>query len=114
VIAVLNWSLNHWWVFLWLSIFGVFEGVRDFFAGIGAAILELSDRVTGATNARWNSPARGLRPDRLPAPATLPAAPCRHRNLVSVRDRSETVVAWLCKGCDARLPADFSVYEEDL
>jgi hypothetical protein len=34
--------------------------------------------------------------------------------LVSVRDRSETVVAWLCKGCDARLPADFSVYEEDL
>jgi hypothetical protein len=28
VIAVLNWSLNHWWVFFALGAFGVFEGVR--------------------------------------------------------------------------------------
>lgn len=111
MIAVLNWSLNHWWVFLWLSIFGVFEGVRDFFAGIGAAILELGDR----RHERKMELARArTETGPPPAPATLPAAPCRHRNVVGVRDRTETVVAWLCKGCDARLPADFSVYEEDL
>ena len=27
MIAVLNWSLNHWYVFFWLAAFGVFEGV---------------------------------------------------------------------------------------
>ena len=45
---------------------------------------------------------------------SLPAAPCRHRNVVGVRDRRDKLVAWLCKGCDEQLPADFSVYEEDL
>lgn len=41
MIAVLNWSLNHWWIFLWLSIFGVFEGVRDFFLGCAEGIADL-------------------------------------------------------------------------
>lgn len=113
MIAVLNWSLNHWWVFLWLSILGVFEGVRDFFVSIAVAISGGSERRHERKLELARARAETMAAGRAPG-GTLPAAPCRHRNVVSVRDRTEAVVAWLCKGCGARLPADFSVYEEDL
>src|SRR5207302_1700456 len=44
MIAVLNWSLDHWWVFFWLAICGVLEGVRGFFLGLFRAVAAMTDR----------------------------------------------------------------------
>lgn len=40
--------------------------------------------------------------------------PCVHRNVIPVVAADETVSAWLCRSCDAQLPADWAVREEDL
>ena len=118
MIAVLNWLLAHWWVFIWLSIFGVFEGVRDFFLGCAEAIGDLFSirhrRKLELAKAQAKAARAQARAAGIPADRTLPAAPCRHRNIVGVRDRTDKLVAWLCLGCDTKLPASFSVYEEDL
>jgi hypothetical protein len=109
VVAVLNWLLSHWFLIFLLSCFGVFRSVRYFFTDIAEAI--------GGGRHEHNTELAGTQAEAVtspPAAGTLPAAPCRHRNVVSVRDRTDKVVAWLCKGCDTSLPADFSVYEEDL
>ena len=45
---------------------------------------------------------------------TVKPGPCVHRNVVPVISRAEELVAWLCRSCDARLPADWAVREEDL
>ena len=46
--------------------------------------------------------------------AAMPApGPCVHRNVIPVV-ADETVAAWLCKSCDAQLPADWAVRREDL
>ena len=50
----------------------------------------------------------GIIPSSLPTPG-----PCVHRNVVPVV-ADETVTAWLCRSCDAQLPADWAVREEDL
>jgi hypothetical protein len=101
---------NYWWLLL-LFGGGILEWIGETFNCGLSALVEWSEirheRKLELARARAAA-------EPPPSPATLPAAPCRHRNVVSVRDRTETVVAWLCKGCDARLPADFSVYEEDL
>jgi hypothetical protein len=110
VIAVLNWSLEHWWVFLWLSIFGVFEGVRDFFIGIFEAVAGIGERK----HQRRIEEIRAAAPAPL-APSPLPVpGPCVHRNVVQVRDHSDELVGWLCRGCDEQLPASWAVREEDL
>jgi hypothetical protein len=110
VIAVLNWSLNHWYVFLWLSVFGVFEGVRDFFAGIAERVMELGDR----RHERRMEMARA-RSAALPAPDAAPKpGPCVHRRVRQVRDLDGDLAAWLCDGCDTQLPADWAVAKEDL
>lgn len=40
--------------------------------------------------------------------------PCVHRRVRQVRDRGDELVGWLCAGCDAQLPADWAVAQEDL
>jgi hypothetical protein len=40
--------------------------------------------------------------------------PCVHRNVSQVVDANDVLVAWLCKGCSAQLPADWAVRAEDL
>jgi hypothetical protein len=113
MIAVLNWSLNHWYVFFWLAVLGVFEGVRDFFLGIFQAIAE-----GGAMRHQ-----RRMEEIRASAPVvTMPAevtasrkpGPCVHRNVTPViaADEDEPC-AWLCR-CGERLPANWAVREEDL
>jgi hypothetical protein len=105
VIALLNWFAVHWFLLILLSVFGVFKGVRDFFVSIAEAL-------GGKSEIRHQ---RKLEIERAKAGSgTLPAAPCRHRNIVGVRDTADHLVGWLCRGCDKQLPADFSVYEEDL
>jgi hypothetical protein len=112
MIAVLNWSLDHWFVFFWLAVFGVFEGVRDFFLGIFAAIVSIGERK----HQRRMEEIRAAAP-AVTVPAGIPAAkpgPCVHRNVVPVVAADETVTAWLCRSCDKQLPPDWAVREEDL
>jgi len=112
MIAVLDWSLNHWYVLLWLSVFGVFEGVRDFF-------LAAFEVIAGAGERRHQRRIEEIRaaapvvtvPDR--ALARKPGH-CVHRNVSPVIAADESVAAWLCRSCDAQLPADWAVRQEDL
>ena len=49
-----------------------------------------------------------------PSAAALPKPGlCVHRNVVQVMS-GEEIVAWLCRTCDAKLPAEWAVREEDL
>lgn len=117
MVAVLNWGLSHWWVLFFLSAFGFFDGVRNFLAGIIATVAALGERrhERRLEIERTRSAAHLTAAPAVIADQPLPAAPCRHRNVVSVRSTADdSVVAWLCRGCDSKLPANFSVYEEDL
>lgn len=117
MIAVLNWLLAHWWVFIWLSVFGFFGGVRNFFAGLAGAVgsigerhherrmreLELKALIERHAGVLAPEPAAGVKPGL-----------CVHRNVVPVVSKAEEVVAWLCRTCDEKLPAGWAVREEDL
>ena len=46
--------------------------------------------------------------------ALVKPGPCVHRRVRQVRDRGDELVGWLCTGCDAQLPADWAVAQEDL
>jgi len=118
MVAVLNWGLAHWWVLFFLSAFGFFDGVREFFAGIFASAVALGDRrhERRLEVERAKAPPRALTPeDFIPATAarTRPGR-CVHRRVRQVRDRDDNLVAWLCAGCEKQLPADWAVAEEDL
>ena len=111
MIAVLNWSLDHWWLIFWLSVFGVFEGIRDFFSGIFEAIGGIGE----------NRHRRRIEEIRAAAPVvTVPSSPrgpkpgpCVHRSVRPVISADDELVGWLC-ACDTQLPADWAVREEDL
>ncbi len=110
MIAVLNWLLNHWYVFFWLAFFGVFKGIRDSFVGMFAAVGSLAEnrhqrRLELAQARQVPTPAAGKAP--------LPG-PCAHRRVKQVRNVRDELVGWLCAGCDTQLPADWAVAEEDL
>lgn len=112
MIPVLNWCLNHWYVFLWLGVFGVFGAVRDFFAGMFAAIIAIGDR-------RHERRLEIARAAAIPAARSEPAPKpgrCVHRRVKQVRDIDGNLVAWLClkEGCDEQLPPDWAVAKEDL
>lgn len=112
MIAVLNWSLDHWYVWFWLAVFGVFEGVRDFFLGIFEAIAGIGER---RHERRMDELAARTRlPGGAPAVAASKPGRCVHRNVAPAVAADETVAAWLCRSCDAQLPADWAVREEDL
>jgi len=108
MIAILNWSLDHWYAFFWLSVFGVFAGIRDFFASIFNAITGIGER-------RHQRRIEEIRASAPAAPSPLPKpGACVHRNVVPVVAADETVSAWLCRTCDTQLPPDWAVREEDL
>jgi hypothetical protein len=107
--------LSYWWLFL---LFGgaVLEWIGETF-NVGLSALHRRSKLKHRRKLEALQLELEIAQAKTGQPAAagnLPAAPCRHRNVVGVRDRTETVVAWLCRGCDTRLPADFSVYEEDL
>lgn len=111
----LNWCAEHWFLIFFLSAMGVFEGVRDFLAVMIEAIASIGGtrhkrrmkelRLQARIAAREGE---GNRAAIAPVPG-----PCVHRNVVPVVS-DEAVVAWLCRSCDTRLPADWAVREEDL
>lgn len=112
MIAVFNWALDHWFFIFLLSMLGVFEGIRDFF------VIAWKE-ITGTRHKRRMKELRAqeriARAGRQAGVAALPKpGPCVHRNVTSVVSKADEVVAWLCKSCDAKLPADWSVREEDL
>ena len=106
--------LGYWWVAL---IFGgaVLEWIGETFnVGVGAlrrraklrhkrrmelrrVELQIAQAKTGAV------------PSLLPKPG-----PCVHRHVAPVVSAAEELVGWLCRGCDAQLPPDWAVREEDL
>jgi hypothetical protein len=109
--------LSYWWLFL---IFGgaILEWIADTYnAGLRALARRRRDRrkhelrmakIQLEIAQAGNVTAIGQK--KTPGP-------CVHRNVVPVlsSDGLESkVVAWLCKSCDARLPADWAVREEDL
>jgi hypothetical protein len=118
VIAVLNWSLDHWYVFFWLSLLGVFEGVRDFFLSAFEAVAGIGERRHQRRIEEIQARTPTLPPGYVPPSAALwppkTPGPCVHRNVVPVVAADESVSAWLCKSCDTQLPPDWAVREEDL
>ena len=112
MIALLNWSLAHWWVFFWLAIFGVFEGVRDFFVSMAGAAAGVFDR----RHQQRLEEIRAAHPVPAAEHAEITPAPgrCVHRRIKQVRDVTDELVGWLCVGCDTRLPPDWAVAAEDL
>jgi hypothetical protein len=100
MIAVVNWALEHWFLLFFLSVLGVFEDVTGVRHKRRMKELKAQERIARAT--------RQAEVAALPKPG-----PCVHRNVTSVVSKADEVVAWLCKSCDAKLPADWSVREED-
>ena len=114
MIAVLDWAVQHWFLIFILSMLGVFEGVRDFFVGAW-------QEITGTRHKRRMKELRAreriARASAKAGVAALPKSkpgPCVHRNVVPVVSKAEEVVAWLCRTCETRLPAEWAVREEDL
>jgi len=110
VITVFDWLLAHWYLW-WLFLF-FFEGVRDF-------LVETWDSIARGRHKRrmkeLKARERIARAEAGTGTAALPVpGPCVHRNVVPVISKAEEVVAWLCKTCDEKLPANWAVREEDL
>ena len=115
MIAVLEWSLHHWFLFFILSALGVFEGIRDFFLGLFAAIASIGERRherrMEEITARNRFPGFPLPP----AAVSPKPGPCVHRNVAAIVPAGEDKpVGWLCRACDTQLPADWAVRQEDL
>lgn len=112
MIAVLDWAASHWFLIFLVWGLGLFEGVRDFFVDTWKA-------VTGTRHKRrmkeLRVQARVARAGGQAEAAALPKpGPCVHRNVVPVVSKAEETVAWLCRTCDTKLPAEWAVREEDL
>jgi hypothetical protein len=110
MIAVLNWSLEHWYVWFWLAVFGVFEGVRDFFLGIFAAMVSIGER---RHERRIEEIRAAQAPPVVLSAATAKPGPCVHRNVRPVIAANDELVGWLC-ACDTQLPPSWAVRQEDL
>lgn len=112
MIAVFNWVLQHWLLIFLLSALGVFASVRDFFVGAWK-------EITGVRHKRRMKELRAqeriARVSRQADTAALPKPGlCVHRNVAAVVSKADEVVAWLCKSCDEKLPANWAIREEDL
>lgn len=112
--SVLETILSCWWLFL---IFGgaILEWVADTF---DTGLRALRRRSKGKRKHQVELKRLELEIAQARSGAALPATvkpgPCVHRNVVPVVSKAEDVVAWLCRSCDERLPANWAVREEDL
>lgn len=111
--ALLHFAASYWWLLLIFggAIASFLEGVRDFFVD---TVKQLSGIRHERRMAKLEAQAEVARAREAPAPAAPRPGRCVHRNVVPVVSADEKVVAWLCKSCDTRLPADWAVREEDL
>jgi hypothetical protein len=105
MVAALNWLLVHWYVFFFLSVFGVFEGVQNFFVSIAEAIGH------GIGTRHQAAPVSAAPAAALPTPGE-----CVHRNVKQIRTADGELVGWQCQklGCEERLPPAWAVAAEDL
>jgi hypothetical protein len=108
---LLSFAENYWWLAL---IFGsaVAGWVSDSLESARRALSNAARRHHKRRLARLRLE---LKVARAGAVTSAPApGECRHRNITSVRDRQDTIVAWLCRSCDTQLPATWSTCEDDL
>lgn len=112
--SILALLLSYWWVFL-LFGGGILEWIAETF---DVGVTALQRRAKRRHKERLQL--RRLELEIAQAKAGVSTAlapvpgPCRHRKAVPVRSEEGDIVAWLCRSCDTQLPADFSIYEEDL
>jgi hypothetical protein len=113
--SILSLIVSFWWVFL---LFGgaILEWVAETF-DVGVAALRRRAKAKRRHQLKMKQLELQIaqaKADSLPGvPRPLPGQ-CVHRRVVQVRDRSDDLVGWLCKGCDEQLPADWAVAAEDL
>jgi hypothetical protein len=110
-------AISYWWVLLILGggILGWIGETLD--AGVSAlhrrSKLKHKRRLQALKLELQIAQAKGAAPVAEVSAAPQPG-PCVHRRVKQVRDRNDELVAWLCVGCDAELPADWAVAKEDL
>lgn len=111
--SILDILLAYWWVFL---LFG--GAILEFFGNMISSIVGgMSAIVAGRHRRKVELRKLELKIKKASATAVAPSPQpglCRHRKAVPVRDNEGVVVSWLCRSCDAQLPPEFSIYEEDL
>ena len=109
--AFLGWLLAVGPLVFLLGMLGVYKSIRDFLVHTWNMIAAAShSRRMEELHARM-----ALERARAGAVRAAPKpGPCAHRNVVSVISKTDELVAWLCRSCDTKLPADWAVREEDL
>jgi hypothetical protein len=121
--ALFKWlttDYNWLWIWVFWGVIGsLFEGVRDFFVVTWNKLVHgrqereialMKERRKLARAEAELEAAKGGQGRELPKPG-----PCVHRNVVPVIPATEDKVSgWLCRTCDAQLPADWAMREEDL
>lgn len=108
--ALISFVLTYWWAFFVLWAFGVYRGIGDF-------VLEALAALGNAGAQRHRRRMRELKMQAKIARGQEHrgvSGACRHRAVTPVISLEDKLVAWLCKGCGAQLPANAAVREEDL
>lgn len=107
--------LGYWWLAL---IFGgaILEFIGETF-DVGLSALRRRSKLRHKRHLeikRMELQIAQAKAGVIPFSAPKKPGPCVHRNVVPVVAADETVSAWLCRSCDAQLPPDWAVREEDL
>ena len=101
------WLAHNWgWVIFWVWILGGFSAASEW---CRRALHTHHKRKIALAKAK----AKAVPQPALAATGEKQPGPCVHRQVRPVVAADE-VVAWLCKSCDAQLPADWAVRAEDL
>ena len=117
MITLLNWCLAHWYVWFWLAVLGVFDGVRDFFYGVAVAIGGSAERKHQRALELERARAKTAKAQAKAGTEIMPTpGPCVHRRVLPVHDGTGERVAWLCQNDDCReqLPRNWAVEPADL
>lgn len=110
---------SYWWV-IWIAI--MFGGSVLAFVGEQFDVGITALRRRARRKRQHQLKLRKLELEIARAKAANPVAaiappkpgPCVHRQVTPVVSVTDEVVAWLCKNCSTKLPADWAVREEDL
>ena len=112
--SVLETILSYWWLFL---LFGgaILEWVADTFdMGLRALRRRSKDKRKHQVELKRLELEIARARSGTALPAAVKPGPCVHRNVAAVVSAADEVVAWLCRTCDEKLPANWAVREEDL